>query len=137
MKDLFKGEDAWHPLRRKEKPIMSPSKVMLRRRSGTRRSSHASSSRQHSGKHPRRTAHTRGLFPVEWWSSRQFRIFLGIGLATALAALVLNALLGVDLDSKMTNIITKEVDTQFHEVKQGFKEELERQAEQTERTRTR
>jgi hypothetical protein len=62
---------------------------------------------------------------------------LGIGLATALAALVLNALLGVDLDSKMTNIITKEVDTQFHEVKQGFKEELERQAEQTERTRTR
>jgi hypothetical protein len=62
---------------------------------------------------------------------------LGIGLATALAALVLNALLGVDLDSKMTNIITKEAETQIREIKQEFREEMERQAEQTETTRTR
>ena len=126
-------------LERTERPIMTPSKVMLRRRSGSRRSPHTSSSHQYSGKRSNHVSQARGFSPsyVGWWSSRQFRIFLGIGLATALTAFVLNALLRVDLDSKMTNVITNEVETQIHEVKQEFKEGLQGKAKQTERTGTR
>lgn len=60
-------------------------------------------------------------------TSRQFRLFLGITLAAGFAALILNYILRLDIEKNMTQIITKQVETQLKEVKGQAAEELKKE----------